>query len=199
MRLRPFITPTDFMIRAFLGLELPQHIRSQLVLQQFLMPVKRKLPPENFHITLVFLGEANNAQLDALDLELSRLDVTPFTLTLEGLGLYGKGKAHNLHALVRPEPDLMTLQEKLLRRAREAGFTPDKRRYHPHVTLSYLRPGSFEQRELEEAVAHSSQFRTEPFEVTEIALFRSHLRPDGAVYDVLERYPLSAELRALKQ
>lgn len=187
------------MIRAFLGLELPQHIRSQLVLQQFMMPVRRKLPPENFHITLVFLGEADNTQLDALDLALSRLDVPPFALMLEGLGLYGKDKAHNLHALVRPEPALMALQEKLLRMAREVGFTPDKRRYHPHVTLSYLRPDSFEQRELEVAVAQSALFRSEPFEVTEVALFRSHLRPDGAVYDVLERYPLSPELRGLKQ
>ncbi len=185
-------------MRCFLGLELPQHIRSQLVLQQFLMPVKRKLPPENFHVTLVFLGDTDNAQLDALDLALSRLESAPVQLVLEGLGLFGKDKAHNLHARVRPDPVLMRLHEKLVRIAREAGFAPEKRRYQPHVTLSYLRPGSFEQPTLEQAVAQSSQFRTEPFEVTEIALFRSHLRPDGAVYDVLERYPLSAALRALK-
>ncbi len=187
------------MIRAFLGLELPQHVRSQLVLQQFLMPVRRKLPPENFHITLVFLGEAGNAQLEALDQALSRLEVIPFGLVLEGLGLFGRDKAHNLHALVRPEPALLVLQGKLANIARAVGFSPDRRRYHPHVTLSYLRPGSFDQRELEAAVAQSAQFRSDPFEVTEIALFRSHLRPDGAVHDVLERYPLSAALRALKQ
>ncbi len=185
-------------MRVFLGLELPAHIRSQLVLQQFLLPVKRKLPPENFHITLVFLGEAEIAQLEALDEGLSRLQVPEFTLRLEGLGLYGKSKPHNLHACVAPAPDLMALHQKLMRLARVAGFTPEARRYSPHVTLSYLRAGSFHQAELEAAVVRDAAFRSEPFAVSEIALFRSHLRADGAEYDVLERYPLSASGRDVK-
>ncbi len=185
-------------MRVFLGLELPTHIRSQLVLQQFLLPVKRKLPPENFHITLVFLGNAQMAQLEALDEALSRLDVADFELRLEGLGLYGKGSPHNLHACVTPVPQLLALPRKLMHLARGAGFTPEARRYNPHVTLSYLRPGSFNQAELETAVARDMGFRSDAFTVSEIALFRSHLRPDGAEYDVLERYPLSAWGRDVK-
>ena len=185
------------MIRTFLALELPQHIRSQLVLQQFLMPVKRKLPPENFHITLVFLGESTHEQLDALDQALMRLDCPPVEIALQGLGLFGKGKAHNLHAVVAPDPALMALQDKLVRLARAVGFAPEKRRFTPHVTLAYLRPGTFEQGELEQAVALSGGFRTDPVTVNEVALVRSHLRADGAVYDVLERYPLSPGARAL--
>lgn len=185
-------------MRVFLGLELPAHIRSQLVLQQFLLPVKRKLPPENFHITLVFLGTAQMPQLEALDEELSRLDVADFELRLEGLGLYGKGVPHNLHARVTPVPELLALHRKLMHLARGAGFTPEARRYSPHVTLSYLRPGSFNQAELEAAVARDMGFRSDAFTVSDIALFRSHLRPDGAEYDVLERYPLSVRGRDVK-
>ncbi len=186
-------------MRVFLGLELPAHIRSHLVLQQFLLPVKRKLPPENFHITLVFLGEAEMAQLEALDEALTRLEVPDFSVQVSGLGLYGKSKPHNLHACVAPVPELLALQQKLMRLARVAGFAPEARRYSPHVTLSYLRPGSFNQAELEAAVARDASFRTEAFAVSEIALFRSHLRADGAQYDVLERYPLSAQGRDVKQ
>ena len=186
-------------MRVFLGLELPANIRSQLVLQQFLLPVKRKLPPENFHVTLVFLGEADILRLETLDEGLSRLEVPSFTLRLEGLGLYGKSKPHNLHACVTPVPELLALHQKLMRLVRVAGFEPEARRYSPHVTLSYLRPGSFNQVELETAVARDSGFRTDAFTVSEIALFRSHLRADGAEYDVLERYPLSASGRDVKQ
>lgn len=185
-------------MRVFLGLELPTHIRSQLVLQQFLLPVKRKLPPESFHITLVFLGEADNIQLESLDEGLSRLEMPDFTLRLEGLGLYGKSKPHNLHARVTPASELMALQQKLMRLARVAGFAPEARRYSPHVTLSYLRPGSFNQAELEAAVTRDAAFRTDAFSISEIALFRSHLRAEGAEYDILERYPLSALGRDVK-
>jgi 2'-5' RNA ligase len=185
-------------MRVFLALDVPAAIRSQLLLQQFLLPVKRKQPPENFHITLVFLGEALPAQLQDLDSALSRLQVAPLTLRISGLGLFGKSKAHNLHALVTPTPELTGLQEKLLRIARTAGFVPEARRFVPHVTLAYLSPGQFNQSELETAVVRDAGFQTDRFEVSEISLYRSHLRADGAQYDLLESYPFSAKGRALK-
>ncbi len=186
-------------MRVFLALDLPMAIRSQLVLQQFLMPVKRKQPPENFHITMVFLGDAQPEALDDLDAALSRLDIAPLSLRIEGLGLFGKAKAHNLHARVTLTPELNALHGKLMGIARASGFAPEHRRFCPHVTLAYLKPGQFNQPELETAVVRDAAFRTDPFEVSDLVLYRSHLRSDGAQYDALERYPLSAAGRALKQ
>lgn len=186
-------------MRVFLALDLPMAVRSQLVLQQFLLPVKRRQPPENFHITLVFLGEADGASLEELDASLSRLEVNPFSLRIEGLGLFGRDKAHNLHAKVIPAPELLALQEKLERLARSAGFDLQKRRFIPHVTLAYLKPDPLTQPALEVAIAQQSGFRTDPFEVSQISLYRSHLRSDGAEYDLLEHYPFSERGRALKQ
>ena len=186
-------------MRVFLALDIPASVRSQLVLQQFLLPVKRKVPPENFHITLVFLGEADTNQLEELDMALSRLNIASFDLQINGLGLFGKDLAHNLHARVSPIPELLALQKKLVTLARRAGFAPETRRFSPHVTLAYLRPGQFNQPELEAAVARDAAFQTAPFEVSELLLYRSHLRSDGAEYDLLERYPFSEAGRALKQ
>lgn len=186
-------------MRVFLALDLPMSIRSQLVLQQFLLPVKRKQPPENFHITMLYLGEADRFQLEELDLALSRLEIAPLSIRIEGLGLFGKSKAHNLHACVTPTPALTALHEKLTRLARGCGFTPEQRRFSPHVTLAYLSPGQFNQPELEAAVVRDAGFRTEPFVVSDLVLYRAHMRSDGAQYDVLERYPFSAAGRALKQ
>jgi len=47
------------MIRAFLALDLPGDIRSALAVQQFLLPLPRRIEPALFHLTLVFLGEAS--------------------------------------------------------------------------------------------------------------------------------------------
>ena len=45
------------MIRAFLGLDLPEEVRSALAVEQFLLPLPRKVDPGQMHLTLVFLGE----------------------------------------------------------------------------------------------------------------------------------------------
>ncbi len=179
-------------MRVFLALDLPMAIRSQLVLQQFLMPVKRKQPPENFHITMLFLGDVAPDILEDLHSALERLTLAPFSVQIAGLGLFGGARAHNLHARVTPSPELTAMHEKLLRLARISGLTPEARRFKPHVTLAYLKPETFHQPELEAAVARDHGFRTDSFDVSELVLYRSHLRSDGAQYDVLERYPFSA-------
>ena len=43
---------------------------------------------------------------------------------------------------------------------------------------------------LERAVAGGMDFRSEPFEVTDFALYESRLSPKGSHYDELARYPL---------
>lgn len=179
------------MIRAFLGLDMPAHVRSQLVLAQYLLPLARKVPPENFHLTLVYLGESQVSQLEELDTALGRLSFDPFEIQLQGLGLFGKSKPHNLHAGVAPSAELMRFQAKLEACARKAGFRLQARKFTPHVTLSYL--GKADHcANLEAAIALHGGFRSEPFSVREVVLFRSVLKPSGAQYDALAHYPLSA-------
>ena len=179
------------MIRAFLALDLPVAIRSALLVQQFLLPVKDRVAPEDFHITLVFLGEHAEPILEELHHALEARRLGPrLRLQIAGLGLFGKNDPHNLHALVRPDPGLEQLQARLSTLARQTGFSLESRRFAPHVTLSRLKRGRFERMELEAAVARDALFRTDPFEVSEVTLYRSTLRRDGAVYDALASYPL---------
>lgn len=179
------------MIRAFLGLELPAPLRSQLAVAQFLLPIKDRLPPENFHITLVFLGESPAPQLEELHLALDARRLGPaLDLHLAGFGLFGKDDPHNLHACVAPSAGLNLLHERLTSTARRCGFAPPARRFAPHVTLSRLPKGSFNQKELETALVRDALFRSDTFTVSDVVLFRSTLHRKGAQYDELARYPL---------
>lgn len=179
------------MIRAFLALALPDPVLSALRVQQFLLPLPKKEPPENFHLTLVFLGEQSEPVLEAAHDAFAALRMPRFSLTLQGLGLFGGGKPRAAWAGVSPSEPLMRLQAKLEQAARLSGIPIESRRYVPHVTLGrFPPPGQEEMMRLERAVAGGMDFRSPAFEVTEVILFQSRLSPKGNRYDELARYPL---------
>lgn len=70
------------MIRAFLGIDLPAEVRSALILQQFLLPLPRKVEPETMHLTLVFLGDCPEPALQAAHEGFAALRATRFPLAL---------------------------------------------------------------------------------------------------------------------
>lgn len=179
------------MMRAFLGLEIPPHIGAQLALQSHKLPVARKQPPENYHLTLVFLGEQPFDVLEELDLAMQKFRAPAPTLQLAGLGLFGGAKPHNLHAGVAPDATLTQLQKRLETLARGFGIDIPRRKFTPHVTLAYLRPADVELSELEMAVARGTGFASDPFTPESLAMFRVHHGKHGNRYDVVADYPLS--------
>ncbi|MBL9072284.1 RNA 2',3'-cyclic phosphodiesterase [Tabrizicola sp.] len=178
------------MIRAFLGIDLPSAIRGALQVQQFLLPLPRKVDPESLHLTLVFLGDCPEPALDAAHEGFEALRAPGFPLFLQGLGLFGKDKPRAAWAGVAPSPDLLHLQAKVETIARRAGCPVEARKYLPHVTLGRFPPPPDTLR-LERAIALGATFRSGPWDVTEFTLWQSHLTSRGAQYQVLARYPLT--------
>lgn len=128
------------MIRAFLGLDLPGEIRSALAVQQFFLPLPRRVEPELMHLTLVFLGEVAEPALEAAHEAFAALKIAPFPLSLQGLGLFGGTRPKVAWAGVAPSDPLMRLQAKAEQAARGAGLAPEHRRFAPHVTLGRFPP-----------------------------------------------------------
>lgn len=176
-------------LRLFLALDLPDVLRSQLAVQQFLLPLPRREPVENLHLTLVFLGEITELQAQDLHDALTAFRAPALTLAVEGFGLFGGDRPRLVHAAVSPDPALMTLQTRLTALAHRAGIPPEARRYIPHITLGRFPPQrGAEALRLESAVALTT-FRA-PFPADEITLFRSDRSHHGSVYTALARYPL---------
>lgn len=186
------------MIRAFLAVPLPDAVTAYLTtIQQHLrLPptASTPLPRENLHITLVFLGNHREQTLDTLHQELEALRPAGFTLRLDALDVFGGDRPRNLHVRIARETALEALQSKLCRTARMAGIHPEKRRFIPHVTLFRFRPGAAEPAMLASALQRMGAPAPMRFEVQRYGLFRSHLRPDGAQYDLLAEYPLTRPL-----
>ena len=182
------------MIRAFLALPLPESVIAQLSLIQQRLRLTRPVPRENLHLTLVFLGEQRHDALETLHMDLESLRARGFWLRLDGLGVFGGDRPRNLHARVVGEPALEALQARLQRAARQAGMRPENRRFTPHVTLARFRPGEGDPAALAAAIQSVGALEAPLFAVESYGLYRSHLRADGAQYDLLADYPLDAPL-----
>ncbi len=178
------------MIRAFVAITLPEPARARLELLQHMLPLPRRIAPENMHITLIFLGEQPEERLEELHHACAAIRAEPFALTLQGVGVFGGAKPRNVWARVAPSPGLDHLQRKVETAARGAGIAVEARRFTPHVTLGRMRPHEVDLVRFEHAIAACNDFRAEPFDVTEFALMRSHLGTKGADYTPLATYSL---------
>lgn len=179
------------MIRAFAAIALPDAVRHDLMLVEAGLPVPRVIPPENLHLTLVFLGELPEPVLADVDAAFAGVRAPGFALALAGIGLFGGSKPRSVHAEVAESPALRHLQAKVETAARSAGVEVPGRRYQPHVTLARL-PERFADRDRLTAAVAMRGYRTPPFPVEDFRLYRSWLAPSGSTYAELARYPLSA-------
>lgn len=182
-------------MRAFLALPLPDAMCDALERLQQEIPIGRLVPPENLHLTLLFLGDRSAAALEELHFALDALRAPGFDLRLSGLDMFNRADPDALHIGVTPCPALDALQARLRAVAHGAGLTLDRTRFRPHVTLARFTRGLGPDQgaRLGRFLAARGDFALPTFTVTGFALFESILTKDGSVYEVLADYPLSAK------
>jgi 2'-5' RNA ligase len=103
----------------------------------------RRVPPENWHITLRFLGRSSRLQQEKVLADLDQsLDHDPFLIGFGGLGTFPyPAKATVVWlAVAAGGDDLVDLAVSCERSAVAAGYDPEERPFHPHLSLSRVRP-----------------------------------------------------------
>jgi 2'-5' RNA ligase len=180
------------MLRLFVGLEIPDDLRLQLAALQAGVPGARWVTPENFHITLRFIGEVDEGHAADIDALLQAIRVPAFELSLSGVGHFGDGrKLRALYAAVAPNTALEHLHDKVESAVVRAGCAPEGGKYKPHVTLARFGARDQAGHHLAQFMASHSLLRSAPFLVEQFSLFSSLTRPEGAIYMVEADYPLS--------
>lgn len=126
-------------MRVFIAVTLNDQVKSQLESAQQLFLLKRQrgnfTAYENFHLTLVFIGEVRSEEIIDLGELLDRIDERPFEVHLGEPGCFASRDGAVWFIGIAPEPRLAALQAKIARALREAGFAFDDKRYVPHLTL----------------------------------------------------------------
>jgi 2'-5' RNA ligase len=178
------------MPRLFTGLEIPKALGEELSLLRGGLPGARWIDPENYHVTLRFIGDVDDDIAQEIAWLLGQVRRKNFELRLDGLQSFGGRKPRALIAAVAPSPSVMELQAEHERLMRRAGLDPETRKYTPHVTLARLRDtSSFE---VAEYLSARAAFRSPPFSVSRFVLFSSRASTGGGPYVAEAIYPLAA-------
>lgn len=177
-------------MRLFVALDLPAGLRQRLSWLAGGIDGARWVAPENYHLTLRFIGELPGYRAEEIDHALAGLRAPGFTLTLAGTGTFAKGgKATSLWAGVERNPQLDHLQSKVETALQRAGLEPERRRFSPHVTLARL-DGVPEAKVAAWVQAHNL-FRAEGVPVEHFTLFSSRLGKEQPVYTPEADYALA--------
>jgi 2'-5' RNA ligase len=184
-------------IRAFIAIELPDSIKSLLdQVQQELKSLRLKarwVRSENIHLTLKFLGDIDAGEIDNIGGAMAgtAADSVPLALNIGGIGFFPGIKRPRVVwiGLGGEIPNLLNLQRNLEDRLAAVGFAKEKRSFKAHLTLGRMRQAANPdtvRRILKEYI----EIGDHQFTADRITLFKSVLKPSGAVYSPLRQTEL---------
>lgn len=181
-------------LRLFVAVRVPEPVLTTL--QTAAEPLRRELPGgrwvdvSNQHITVKFLGWVDGHRLVDVGKVVAETAAihAPATLSLGELGSFpSPTRVRVLWAGIVDEESLLArVAADLDRRLAPLGFEPESRPYRPHLTLARFREPVRVTKPLSVTLAEGR-----PWPVTSLELFRSHLSPRGAQYELLATAPLN--------
>lgn len=186
------------MPRLFTGLEVPRDVRLALSFKCGGLQGARWIDPENYHITLRFIGDVDNVTAGEVRDGLDRLAGSEtFFVRLDHLNAFGGDKPRALYAGVESNANLLRLQAAQERVLQRIGLEPEGRRFQPHVTLARLRGSTA--LDIAQYMSMAGRFVPLEFPVGRFVLFSSRDSVGGGPYLVEHAYPLSAPLASGQQ
>jgi 2'-5' RNA ligase len=176
------------MPRLFTGIEIPAPLADRLSYLRGGLPGARWIDPENYHLTLRFIGDVDMHIAEEVAAELARVRRESFTLRLGAVGALGTKRPHAIVVRAEPSPALIELQAEHERIMQRIGLVPETRKYTPHVTLARLRGASGH--DIATYLSLRGGFSAEAFPVERFVLFSSRNATGGGPYLIEEDYPL---------
>jgi 2'-5' RNA ligase len=177
------------MHRLFVAICPPEAIRDLLIDAMDDSADFRWQHDEQLHLTLRFIGEVERPVANDVADALSRIRSVPLELWIAGVGRFEQRNSGALWAGVEPKPPVAALAAKIERACQSIGLEPERRAFHPHITLARWK--GRRTREVQDYLERAAGLSSEPFAVSEFKLFESRLSRDGAHYEAVATYGLS--------
>ena len=180
------------MLRLFTCIWIPDDIRKMIVeFQEKLkkVPIKAKfVEPENLHLTITFLGNVNETEVESLKNKLDDCvkDVKKFHVKLEGLKLIpGENYIRVIGLKIMDEGNVSRLIKRI-------GKSMDGK-YHETSKLTLCRVKNvLDKKKLREFIEENRNVIVGSFHVKSVALVKSTLTKHGPVYETIHESMLRA-------
>lgn len=184
-------------MRLFAAIELEAGIKQGLLRLQRELRIAptavRWLTAEQMHLTLKFLGDVPDADVPVVCEALREVaGRTPaFEIEVAGLGCFPPGGSARIvwAGLNEPTGVLALCRERCEAAFADLGFHRENRGFTPHLTIGRVKEPR-DSHEIRAAVAHHAHFRGGRQDVTEIVMFESFLKREGAEYAAVARCDL---------
>lgn len=177
------------MHRLFVAIRPPEPIRDLLIDAMDETPDFRWQDDEQLHITLRFIGEVDRPNAEDLATALTRVRAERFSIRVIGTGRFEQRSSGALWAGIEPKEPVAALAAKVERMCVSVGLDPERRAFHPHITLARWK--GRRSREVADFLDRSRGLTSDPFEVAEFILFESQLSRHGAHYEAVATFPLA--------
>jgi 2'-5' RNA ligase len=172
-------------MRAFIGLDLTDQIKAKIkevTAELEGLPIKAKwVNNKNLHITLKFLGNIPQEQLDIIKKIITDISCqsNSFELHLKDFGFFPNSRKPRIFFIrFCPEKRLEALVESLRKRLNQADFKEDKE-FRPHITLARIK----RLKNIKQLTEKINQLKVESkFKINKISLFKSTLTQKGPIY-----------------
>ena len=176
------------MHRLFVAIRPPEEIRDRLIDAMGDSPELGWVQDDNLHLTLRFIGEVERPLAADIAFALSRIRSARFELRVAGVGIFERRNGGALWAAISPREPVATLAAKVERACVAAGLEPERRAFHPHITLARFKRDSA--RSAKAFLERNRALASPPFAVTSFILYVSRLSRHGAHYEEVAEYPL---------
>lgn len=176
------------MHRLFVAIRPPREIRALLLATMGGISGARWQSDDQLHLTVRFIGEADRHRAGDVLAALGAVHQPRFEIALSGIGTFDRrGQPDAVWAGIAPHEPLKALHKKVEQALARVGVAPEQRAYLPHITLARLKRDAGTVGNLFE---QSGGLASPLFTVDHFALYESNLTPEGAVYTIVERFPL---------
>ena len=177
------------MHRLFVAIRPPDKVRDALLDLMGGISGARWQDDDQLHLTLRFIGEVDRHAADDVHAALGSIHQPRFELAISGLGVFDRrGAPEVVWAGVTPQEPVERLHKKVDQAIVRAGLEPERRAFHPHITLARWK--GRRTRELADFLDRRRGLASEPFEVDALILYESRLSRHGAHYEEVASYPL---------
>jgi 2'-5' RNA ligase len=188
-------------IRSFLAFELPVEIREQIrviskELKKTALPV-RWVKVDNIHLTILFLGSVDEDTIGDIEEKVNVVvkGFSAFKTKLNAVGAFPHWKRPRVIwiGLNGDIGRLSNLRNKLLEELKVLGFMPEKRPFRPHLTLGRFKGPIDQGEDMKWILDRYRDINSDLYQLNELILYKSDLKPDGPVYTKMATWPLRVE------